>query len=144
MFLIDTNLLVYAAHTGAREHKPCRELLERCRRQPEAWYLSWPILYEFLRVCTHPQVFEHPWSFPQAWAFVEGLLASSSLQILVQTERHSAVAKEIVQEFPMLAGNVLHDAHTAILMKEHGVRRIYTHDTDFHRFSFLEVIDPLK
>jgi predicted nucleic acid-binding protein len=35
------------------------------------------------------------------------------------------------------------DARTAILMREHGIRRICTRDTDFHRFPFLEVIDPL-
>jgi len=27
-------------------------------------------------------------------------------------------------------------------MREHGIRRIYTRDTDFHRFPFLEPIDP--
>jgi CubicO group peptidase (beta-lactamase class C family) len=31
---------------------------------------------------------------------------------------------------------------TAVLMREHGIRRIYTRDTDFHRFPFLEPIDP--
>ena len=29
-------------------------------------------------------------------------------------------------------------------MREHGVRRIYTRDTDFHRLPFLEVVDPLE
>jgi predicted nucleic acid-binding protein len=29
-------------------------------------------------------------------------------------------------------------------MREHGVRRIYTRDTDFHRFPFIEVADPLQ
>ncbi len=33
--------------------------------------------------------------------------------------------------------------HTAVLMREHGVRVIYTRDTDFHRFPFLEVRDPM-
>lgn len=28
-------------------------------------------------------------------------------------------------------------------MREHGVRRIYTRDTDFHRFRFIEPLDPL-
>ena len=36
------------------------------------------------------------------------------------------------------------DALTAILMREHGIRRIRTRDTDFHQFAFLEVIDPLR
>jgi hypothetical protein len=32
-------------------------------------------------------------------------------------------------------------SHTAILMREHGIREIYTRDTDFHRFPFLRVVD---
>ena len=43
---------------------------------------------------------------------------------------------------PQLGGNIVHDAPTATLMREHGIRRIYARDTDFHRFPFLEVIDP--
>lgn len=27
-------------------------------------------------------------------------------------------------------------------MREHGIKRIYTRDTDFHRFPFLEPVDP--
>jgi len=53
------------------------------------------------------------------------------------------VAEQVIGELPHLAGNLLHDAHTAILMREHGIRRIVTRDTDFHRFSFLETVDPL-
>jgi predicted nucleic acid-binding protein len=72
------------------------------------------------------------------------VLASPSLGILAETDRHAAVAGEVVQEIPHLTGNLIHDAHTAILMREHGIRRIYTRDTDFHRFSFLEVVDPVQ
>jgi predicted nucleic acid-binding protein len=28
-------------------------------------------------------------------------------------------------------------------MREHGIREIYTRDSDFSRFRFLRVIDPL-
>ena len=41
-------------------------------------------------------------------------------------------------------GNLIHDFHTAVLMREHGLSRIYTRDTDFHRFPFLQPIDPLR
>lgn len=34
------------------------------------------------------------------------------------------------------------DAHTAILMRENGVRAIYTHDGDFNRFAFVDVLNP--
>jgi len=36
------------------------------------------------------------------------------------------------------------DTHTAVLMREHGIARICTRDTDFNQFPFLEVIDPLR
>ncbi len=80
----------------------------------------------------------------QAWQFVEAILTAPALGLLVETDRHPAVAQEVLHGVPQLHGNLLHDTHTAILMKEHGIRQIYTRDMDFHRFSFLEVIDPLS
>jgi predicted nucleic acid-binding protein len=75
---------------------------------------------------------------------VDSLLASPALGILTQTDRHAAVAEEVLRELPHVAGNLLHDTHTAVLMREHGIRRIYTRDADFHRFPFVEVADPLQ
>jgi len=75
---------------------------------------------------------------------VMALLASPGLSVLVATQRHADVAAEVIAELPHLAGNLLHDAHTAILMREHGVRRICTRDTDFNQFPFVEVIDPIR
>jgi predicted nucleic acid-binding protein len=71
------------------------------------------------------------------------LLVSRGLAILLPGERHAAVAAAVFEELPHLAGNLLHDAHTAVLMREHGVRRIYTRDADFFRFRFLDPVDPL-
>jgi len=141
---VDTNVLVYAADADSQFHSPCRDWLERQRSRPDAWYTTWAILYEFLRVTTHPRVMRRPWSLTVAWEFVTALLASPGLAVLVPTLRHADVAAELISEMPHLAGNLLHDAHTAILMREHGVTRICTRDSDFHRFPFLEVIDPLR
>lgn len=112
------------------------------RARASAWYVTWSILYEFLRVVTHRQVLHAPWSLDAAWSFVGALLAAPGIAVLVATERHAAVAAQVFEEVPRLAGNLLHDAHTAVLMREHGIRTIYTRDTDFHRFSFLETVDP--
>ena len=144
MLAVDTNILVYAADADSPFHEPCRTWLERQRSRPDAWYTSWSILYEFLRVTTHPRVMRRPWSAVAAWEFVTALLASSGLSILVATPRHADVAREVLVELPHLAGNLLHDAHTAILMREHGIRQICTRDTNFNQFPFLEVIDPLR
>ncbi len=143
MFVADTNILVYAADEDSSFHSRCYELIEEWRSQTSVWYVTWGIVYEFLRVITHPRVFRKPWSVTQAWSFVEAVLASSSLGILAATGRHADVAAEVVNRLPSLSGNLLYDAQTAILMREHGIKRIYTRDTDFHRFPFLEPIDPV-
>ncbi len=143
MLVVDTNVLIYAADKNCTEHKKCRELLEQWRRGVLPWYMTWNIIYEFVRVISHPRVFRRPWSAKQAWTFIEVLLNSEGVGILAHTERHSVIMRKTLDEIPGLRGNLLHDAHTAVLMREHGIRRIYTRDSDFHRFTFLEVIDPL-
>lgn len=144
MFLVDTNILVYAADQDSEFYGLCHELLEEWRTQASAWYVTWGIFYEFLRVITHPRVFRAPCSSAQAWAFVEAVLASPSLGVLIPTERHAEVAAGVMREIPHLSGNLMHDAQTAILMREHGIKTIYTRDTDFHRFPFLEPVDPVS
>ncbi len=144
MLVVDTNILVYAADADSQFHGPRRDWLERQRLRPDAWFTTWPIVYEFLRVTTHPRVMRRPWSVTAAWGFVAALLASPGLSVLIATQRHADVAKEVFVELPHLAGNLIHDAHTAILMREHGISRICTRDADFTRFPFLEVVDPVR
>jgi len=63
--------------------------------------------------------------------------------VLLPTNRHRELLSQLTAEVPHLAGNILHDVHTAVLMREHGIREICTRDTDFHRFPFVKVIDPV-
>jgi uncharacterized protein len=142
MFVVDTNVLIYAALPESSCYEICRRRIAEWRSQSMAWYLTWGIVYEFLRVSTHLGIFRKPFQAWQAWAYIESLLASPSLGFLAPTDRHSAVAAEVIAQTPHLSGNILLDAQTAVLMKEHGIRRIYTRDTDFHRFPFLEPVDP--
>ena len=144
MLVVDTNILVYAADVDSPFHNRCRTWLEAQRARPDAWYSTWQTLYEFLRVTTHAKVMRRPWSFGEAWEFVQALLASPGLDILIPTSRHAEVVQAVVAEIPYLAGNLVYDAHIAILMREHGIRRICTRDSDFHRFPFIEVIDPMQ
>lgn len=143
MFVVDTNILLYAADGDAPEHAVCRDLVLQWRQSTSPWYLTWGIVYEFLRVATHRNVFRRPMTASNAWAFIEALLASPSVSVLVETDRHSRVVTDVLGHVSGIIGNLVFDTHTAILMKEHGVKTIYTRDTDFHRFSFLEVVDPV-
>jgi toxin-antitoxin system PIN domain toxin len=144
MFVVDTNVLIHAANADAPEHASCRDLLEGWRRGASPWYTTWPIHYEFLRVVTHPRVLPRPLDANQAYAFVAAVLQTASHRVLTVTAAHARVLQEVLSEVPAVAGNLFHDVHTAVLMREHGLRRIYTRDADFRRFPFLEVVDPLE
>jgi len=143
MFLVDANVLVYAANHRAPEHATCRELLRRWRTESRPWCTTWGILYEFLRVATHPRVMQRPWTMNDAVGLVRGMLASPGLAVLEHTARHEALLSETLAELPEVRGSQAHDLHTAVLMREHGIRRIVTRDTGFQRFPFLEVVDPI-
>ena len=93
---------------------------------------------------THRRVLESPWRPQEAWRLVSELLASPGFDLLVAAARHAAALAQTLSELPDLHGNLMHDLHTAVLMREHGVRRTCPRDTDFHRFPFIIVEDPLR
>ena len=126
MFVVDTNVLVYAADQSAPEHARCRGLVEQWRQRPGAWYVTWGICYEFLRVVTHARVLRHPWTIDRAAVFLAALQESPGLGVLVPTDRHARVLADVIAEVPGLSGNIVHDTQTAVLMREHGIRRICT------------------
>ena len=62
---------------------------------------------------------------------------------LAPTSRHLEALETVVNELGHPAGNLFHDIHTAVLMREHGIPEIITADTDFLQFTFLRVLNPL-
>ena len=143
MFVVDTNILLYAADEDAPEYPACIRLLENWREEADPWHVTWNVLYEFMRVVTHPRVKPRPWSLQGATDFVDAVMESPSLSVLSHTVNHLAVLQRCADEIPAAKGNLIFDFHTAVLMREHGIRRVYTNDMDFHRFPWVEVVNPL-
>ncbi len=144
MLVFDTNILVYAVHRDSPFHSACFDFLEESRGNSEPAFLTWGVCYEFLRVTTHLRILRSPMSMREAWQFLEDLLEEPNFGMLHPTQRHGAVLSEIIEEFPDLRGSISHDVHTAVLMREHGITRICSRDSDFRRFPFLTVIDPVN
>lgn len=142
MLVVDSNILLYAVNRAAPEAAVCRSLLEEWSNGFEPWFLGWGSIYEFMRVVTHPRM-PNPLMPRDALAFLGDFFASPSLNILEPTDQHLAVLREVLEEVPGLSGNAMFDLRTAVLMREHGIRRIVTRDRDFARFPFVEVVDPL-
>lgn len=143
MFVVDTNILLYAVNPDASDHARAKDLLEGWRAGDTSWFLTWGIVYEFLRVSTQRNVFPDPLDLPTARAWMGSVMECRSCGVLVETERHAELLGELADRHRRVAGNLLHDFHTAVLMREHGIAEIRTADTDFHQFPFLRVVNPL-
>ena len=123
-------------------HDACLRRVESARTGHTSGFLTWNICYEFLRVTSHPRVLSNPWSLSNGARFLNQLLEAPTFQLLRHTERHLSIFSQVARELPDVRGNLVHDLHTAVLMREHSIRQICTNDTDFRRFHFLEIIDP--
>jgi uncharacterized protein len=142
-FVVDTNILIYAANRDCQEHAQARQALGTWLAGPGPWAVTWGIVYEFLRVVTHARVFRKPLTAKQALAFLEPILGSDLVSVLTPGERHEVTLRSTIADYGAPAGNIFHDLNTVVLMREHGVTEIMTADMDFKKFSFLSVIDPV-
>lgn len=65
------------------------------------------------------------------------------MRVLSEDDGFLVMYREVTSRFPV-RGNLVPDAHLAALLFQHGVRKIYTADSDFNKFEFLEVKNPFS
>jgi hypothetical protein len=142
VFAVDTNIFLYAHFDLFPQHSKAREFCARLLAAGDDWCIGWQVVYEYFRITTHPAILKQPLSLAQAVADLEPYLRAESGHILTHTHQHRPVLEAVAKTVPTARGNFIHDVHYAALLQEHGVSRIYTADSDFTKFPFLEVIDP--
>jgi predicted nucleic acid-binding protein len=98
-------------------------------------------VYEFLRIVTHPRVFDPPTPLKDAIEDLESLFQSPSLVFLGEGPAHATHLCRVIRE-GQASGNLAHDGHIASLVMEHGVRELWTIDRDFTRFPGLRIRNP--
>lgn len=134
-------MLVYAHRAETPQHAKAVRLLTDLAEGADPWAIAWPCAYEFLRIVTHPRVFDPPMPVAMALESLESILDSSSLQMLGEGPAHRAHLRQMVKGGDV-SGNLVHDAHIAALLVEHGVRELVSADRDFARFPHLRVTNP--
>ena len=141
MIALDTNILVYARRKESEHHVAALKLLVEFAEGDASWALPWPCVYEFLRVVTHPRVFDPPTPLMAALGDLESLLQSPSLILLGEGPAHPSHMCRAIESGQAI-GNLAHDAHIAALAVEHGVSELWTTDRDFARFPGLRSHNP--
>lgn len=99
---------------------------------------------ETLRLLTHPKVFPSPVKLGKAVAALSDLIESYNIRILDEDVYWWKSLSAVEKLIPGLKGNEIFDARIAICLKQHNVKRIYTLDSDFKKYPFLQSIRPLS
>jgi uncharacterized protein len=138
---VDANIIIYASDDASPLQERATRFLEQVGSGPELVYVFWPTAMAYLRVVTHPSIFRHPLPYVDALGNVDDLLALPSIRTAGERERFWREYREVHLD-AMPAGNLVSDAHLVALMRENGVRTMWSHDRDFRRFPSIRLRDP--
>ena len=140
---VDANILLYASDASSPFHDRAQALLRERAEGPDLFYLFWPTVMAYLRIVTHPGIFDDPLDPETAARNIEAFLVRPHVRTGAETERFWEVWRETTRGLA-LRGNLVPDAHVVTLMREHGVASIWSRDRDLRRFDGIRVIDPFE
>lgn len=141
MLLPDVNILVYAHREDSPLHSQSLQWLELLINSDEAFAMSELVLSGFLRVVTHPGIFNPPSSLEDALTFTEQIRNQSNCVIVSPQDRHWGIFSNLCA-VANAKGNLIPDAYHAALAIETGSTWITT-DRDFSRFPGLRWSAPV-
>jgi toxin-antitoxin system PIN domain toxin len=140
-FSCDVNVLLSGSDSASPVHLTARRFLETAAAGDDLFCLGWTTVMSYLRMATHPRLFGAPLTPAEALANIDGLTGLPHVRLLGEEDGFLDVYREVTAESPV-RGNLVPDAHLAAILKQHGVRTLFTRDSDFRKFAFLDLRDP--
>jgi hypothetical protein len=140
-YAVDANVLLYASDQSSPRHASALQFLESRPADPDLFCLAWITLMAYLRISTHPRVFAAPLSPAEALGNVDALLRLPRVRVLSEADGFLDTYRDVTRGIAV-RGNLVPDAHLVTLLRQHGVRILYSADADLRRFQFLDVRDP--
>lgn len=135
MLLTDVNILIHAFREESADHLEHKQWLEDVVNGDEPFGLSDLVLSGFLRIVTHPGVYQMPTPLSEALAYAEDLRSQPTCVSVVPGPRHWEIFSRLCLE-ARVRGKLVPDAYLAALAIESGSEWI-TMDGDFARFPGL-------
>lgn len=142
MILMDVNVLVYAHRQDVKDHMLYLRWLESIINSNIAYGFSELVLSGFIRIVTHPKIFEQPSTVESAVAFAQQIRTGSHAISLAAGNQHWKIFLDCIEQISA-KGNDVPDAYHAALAKEWDCEWVTT-DKGFRRFKKLRVRHPLK
>jgi hypothetical protein len=140
VLLADVNVLVYAFRRDAPGHQQYANWLRELIDSDTAFALADLVLSGFLRIVTHPAIFNPPSPVDRAIAFVEQVRHRPHAVTVAPGPRHWGIFTALCRQ-TAATGNVVPDAFLAALAIESGCEWITT-DRGFARFPGLRWRHP--
>lgn len=138
---VDANLLLYASDRSSPFHQRAFQTVTMLAEGPGLVYLFWPVATAYLRIATHPGIFQHPLSWRAASDNIRALLDRDHVRSPGEDDGFWPVFADTA-EVAAVRGNLVPDAHLVALMRRFGVATLWTHDRDFRRFDGITIRDP--
>lgn len=133
MKLVDANVMLYAVHREAEQHVPALAWLDRTMSSTDTVLLPWVSLIAFVRLSTHPAVYERPQSVADAFANVQAWLEPAIVITDQPDVHHPRIMAELLEAAGGHGGNLVTDAHLAALAVQYDAT-VVSYDDDFGRF----------
>lgn len=133
MFIVDTNVLVYAANADDVHHGPAKSWLGGALGSGETVGFAWSALVGFLRISTNPRLLASPITANEATDQIRRWLAPPNAVTLDPTPRHMDLLAGLLDGTDA-TGTLVNDAHIAALALEYGAT-VVSWDTDFALFG---------
>lgn len=137
MTAIDTNVLIGIMVSSTTYHT---EMMEGLNNLDDELCTTPTNIGEVLRLLTHSKVFSSPLKLEKAIDALSLLIEAYDIRILDEDTNWWKDLGEITKQIPGLKGNEIFDARIALCLRQHKVKRIWTRDADFKKYSFLQVI----
>ena len=141
MYLMDVNILVYAHREDVENHDKYRFWLESIINSNVDYGYSSLVLSGFLRVVTHPKVFEIPTQLDEAINFTNQIRNNLNAINISPKDRHWDIFESLLT-MTKAKGNFIPDAYHAALAIESGCEWV-TADKGFKKFKGLKIFHPL-
>jgi toxin-antitoxin system PIN domain toxin len=137
----DINLLLYATISGFPEHARARRWWEDLLAGTADVALTGPAVFGFIRICTHPRIFDRPLAVDDALERVQEWLDQPPVRFLLPGPRHVEIAFRLLRHLGT-AGNLTTDVQLAAHAMENRAE-LHSNDGDFSRFPELRWTNPI-